>query len=80
MGTEEKKLLNEETLADISGGLMKASDELSQKKAAFEKAWDLLGLDAKGYSGMRMAQLFDDWELADFKPDAVAFLKAQLLS
>ena len=78
--TEEKKLLNEETLADISGGLMKASDELSQKKAAFEKAWDLLGLDAKGYSGMRMAQLFDDWELADFKPDAVAFLKAQLLS
>ena len=76
MGIDEKKILNDDVLADISGG-KKATDELSQKKAEFEKAWDLLGMDAKGYSGMRMAAIFDEWELAGYKPGAVAFLKAQ---
>ena len=79
MGIDDKKLLKDEVLAGVSGGVKKAADDLSQKKADFEKAWDLLGLDAKGYSGMRMAQLFDDWELDGFKPDAVAFLRQQLL-
>ena len=76
MAIDEKKILNDEVLTDVSGG-KKATDEHSQKRAEFEKAWDLLGMDAKGYSGMKMAVVFDDWELAGFKPGAVAFLKAQ---
>ena len=78
MSIDEKKMANDEVLENISGGKM-ASDDLGRKRAEFEKAWDLLGMDAKGYSGMRMAAIFDDWELAGYKPGAVAFLKAQEL-
>ena len=78
MANEEKKLLNDEVLAGVSGGLLKASaDEFTLRRDEFESAWKVLGLDDLNISGMRMAAAFDEWELTGFKTDAVTFLKNQ---
>ncbi len=68
MGNEER--LNEEALQNVTGGKGASPDKRSQ----FEAAWKMLGMTEKGFSGMRMAELYDDWEFQGFKPDAVAFL------
>ena len=79
MANEEKKLLNDETLERVSGGLLKASDEFSIRKNQFETAWGMLGLNSKDISCMKMAEVFDEWELTGFKLDAVSFLQSQNL-
>ncbi len=69
MGSEEK--LSEEMLTNVTGG---KNTDYEDKRAQFEHAWDTQGMTEKGYSGMRMAVIFDEWEMAGFKPDAAAFL------
>ena len=74
---DNRELLNEKELAGVSGGrnrTAKAAADPYTKKKEFEAAWATLGLDAKGYSGMKRAELFDEWELAGYTPDAVTFL------
>jgi len=34
----------------------------------------MLKMDSKGFSGMKMAELYDEWELAGYSPDASTFL------
>ena len=79
MANEEKRLLNDEALAAVNGGLLKASDQFTLKRNEFENAWKILKLDDEQISGMRMAEIFDEWELNEFKPDALAFLRSQNL-
>ena len=69
MGMEEK--LSEEVLQGISGG---AASQFEEKRAQFEAAWDSLQMTKKGFSGMRMAQIFDEWEMSGYKPEAIVFL------
>ncbi len=69
MGIEER--LTDEALKGVSGG---AGNSAQDKRSQFESAWRTLGMTQKGYSGMRMAEIYDDWEMAGFQPDAITFL------
>jgi hypothetical protein len=69
MGTEGR--LNEEELRGVSGG---TTTEFDQRKAEFEAAWDTMGMTQKGFSGMRMAVIFEEWESTEFKTDPKVFL------
>ncbi len=71
MGNQEK--LSEEALKSVAGGI-NVNAEFDEKRTLFEAAWKTLKLDEKGYSGMRMAEIFDDWELSGYKQDAIVFL------
>ncbi len=71
--SELRKELSDEALAQAVGGAGKSSKGLN-RKADFEKAWKLLKMDDRGFSGMKMAELYDDWELSGFEQDAVTYL------
>ena len=52
MGNEER--LNDEALQNVTGGKGASPD----KKSQFEAAWRMLGMTQKGYSGMKMAEIY----------------------
>ena len=64
--------INEEMLKKVSGGTAEFED---LKKEEFEKAWDELKLDRKNLTGTELEDLFTQWQIAGYKPDAVSFLK-----
>lgn len=67
--------LSENELEKVIGGAEVVQQTLDKtKKQEFEAAWDALKMEQKGYTGNMRAELFEDWEMADFKPDAVSFL------
>ena len=71
------KHLNDEELNNVVGGKNMTGDELqgfATKKAEFETAWEALKMEQKGYTGNMRAELYDEWEAAGYKPDAVSFL------
>ncbi len=67
----DKYLLNEDELGKVSGGV-KSRAANSGNKAVFEAAWNQLKLD-KSYSGMKRAEIYDDWE-RDGCPEPLAYL------
>ncbi|MCR5402982.1 MAG: hypothetical protein K6E91_04075 [Butyrivibrio sp.] len=75
-----KDMLNEDELLGVVGGKQDGSKKIEknnpQKKKDFEKAWKSLKMDEKGVSGMKMAEVYDEWEMADFSSDATAFITA----
>ena len=69
--------LNEKELEKVIGGTNAHSDEkavFKSKKDEFEAAWDALNMEKKGFTGNMRAELFDDWEEAEYSPSAVIFL------
>lgn len=72
----EKTMLNDETLVAVAGGAMVKTKEptFEDRKKEFETAWKNLKMDNQGISGMRMAQLFDEWEMSEYELDAATFL------
>ena len=76
MSINEKTILNETELEKVSGG-KSASNAASDKNAEFEKAWNILGMERKGYSGMARAEMYDSWEREGFKSDAITFITLQ---
>lgn len=61
MGINEK--LTDEELKGISGGAGKAIDpKLEKERKEFEKAWERQKKDDLDISGMRRAELFDEWQ------------------
>ncbi len=73
----EKTMLNDDVLEAVAGGTKtKAEKEptFEERKKEFETAWKNLKMDNQGISGMRMAELFDEWEMTDYKLDAATFL------
>ena len=68
----EKNLLNEE----VTGGAGNSTAEFRARKKEFDDAWMRLKMDSCGYSGMAMAKIYDDWELAGYSPDATTFLSS----
>ncbi|WP_029231662.1 hypothetical protein [Butyrivibrio sp. VCB2006] len=70
-------MMDERDLEMVVGGTKAHSDEkaiFTTKKEEFEAAWDGLGMEKKGYTGNMRAEIFDDWEAAEYKPSAVKFL------
>ena len=65
-------MINDKDLEKVSGGTAEYEDI---KREEFEKAWDSLQLDAKGHTGTELEDLFTQWQMVGFKPDAATFLK-----
>lgn len=72
----EKTMLNDDALVAVAGGTKIKTKEptFEERKKEFETAWKNLKMDDQGISGMRMAQLFDEWEMSEYKLDAATFL------
>lgn len=69
--------LKDSELEKVVGGKNLTGDELegfASRKKEFEAAWDALKMEEKGYTGNMRAEVFDEWEGAGYKPDAVTFL------
>ncbi len=64
--------IDEKNLEKVSGGTAELEDI---KKEEFEKAWNTLKLDEKGFTGTELEDLFTQWQAKGYKPDAVTFLK-----
>ncbi len=56
-------LLDDDELEQVIGGANKKMS-FEEKRDRFEIAWDLLKMEAKGFTGNRKAQLFEEWEMA----------------
>ncbi|MBQ6587397.1 MAG: bacteriocin [Butyrivibrio sp.] len=68
--------LNDKELEKVIGGTNAHTDEKGMfkiKKEEFEAAWDALNMEKK-YTGNMRAEIFEDWEAADYKPSAVKYL------
>ncbi len=73
MSVNEKVVLKDHELELVSGGAHSKS-KAEGKKAEFDQAWNLLGMERKGYSGMARAELYDKWESNDYSTDATTFI------
>ncbi len=73
MYNDENKILNDDALKAVSGGVSD-TQEFEKRRDEFEKAWKKGKMDSKGYSGMAKAELFDKWEGTGYKQDAADFL------
>ncbi|MBE5836791.1 hypothetical protein [Butyrivibrio sp.] len=71
---DKKNMINDENLTEVNGGAGKSSAEFRARRKEFDDAWTMLKMDSKGFSGMKMAELYDEWELAGYSPDASTFL------
>ena len=69
----EKKVLDEETLKAVSGG----GFLFDEKYDEFNEAWNQLGMDKKGCSGMTRSIYFEEWMDNGCRPDAVTFLQSK---
>ena len=70
----DKRSFNDGALAAVAGGVRSSGAVRERKKQEFEAAWSSLNMDGKGFSGMKKAEIFDDWEFAGYSPDAVSYL------
>ncbi len=67
------RIINEDVLEKVSGGAGDANEDA--KKKEFEVAWAYLKYDDKGLTGTELEDLFAQWQLAGYKPDARMFLQ-----
>lgn len=73
----EKNMVSDDILKEVTGGAGHSTDEFRAKRKDFDDAWANLKMDANGFSGMKMAALFDEWEMAGYSPDAATFLASK---
>ena len=66
--------LNDKDLAQVAGGRRAEADDFDLKRNEFETAWTSLNMEKEGYSGMRKAEMFDEWESTGYKTDAKSFI------
>ena len=59
-------------LENVTGGTAEFEDITRDE---FEKAWDFLKLDEKGHTGPELEDLYTQWQMDGFKPDAMTFLR-----
>ena len=75
---DERKVLSDEILESVAGGAGQTTAEFREKRKEFDTAWERLKMDSYGYSGMKMATLYDEWEMAGYAPDAATFLSTKM--
>ncbi len=74
MTNMNENIMSEEALTAVAGGAKSVNLSEDSKKKLFEAAWTGLKMDDMKISGMKKAEMFDEWEMAGFTPDAVTFL------
>ncbi len=72
MGINEK--LTDEELKGVSGGAVGTNPAFEAKRTEFNEAWDALNMEQNGFSGMKRAELFDEWQTTGANTSAVSFL------
>ncbi len=58
---EKMQLLKVEELEEVVGG--SGGAKFDEKRKESDDARDYLGKNKKGYSGMKRAELFDEWQM-----------------
>lgn len=71
---DKRNMINDRVLENVTGGAGANSSEFRARRKEFDDAWLALKMEASGFSGMKMAELYDEWELAGYSPDASTFL------
>lgn len=67
----DRRIQKEEELEQVTGGTGNVPDG---KKREFEEAWYGLGMEAKGYTGTELEDVYAQWQHAAYKPDAGTFI------
>lgn len=57
----KNNLLSDDDLEQVIGGAGKTKT-FEQRRDEFELAWEILKMEAKGFTGNRKAELFEEWE------------------
>lgn len=74
---DKRNKISDDMLEEVTGGATTSSAEFRARRKEFDEAWAMLNMDSNGFSGMKMAELYDEWELAGYAPDAVTFLSTK---
>ncbi len=72
MGINEKDILDNEALQGVTGGAGGAKFDAKRKE--FDEAWVAVGMESKGFSGMKRSELFDEWQMSKDGRSATTFL------
>ena len=76
MGMNEKNILGDDVLQGVTGGAGGAAFDAKRKE--FDDAWDALGMEQKGFSGMSRSEYFDEWQMSGSKMSAISFLSYKI--
>ncbi len=73
---EEKNMLNDMDLENVTGG--KTDADFSDKRNLFENSWNAMGKETANCSGMKKAEIFDEWTMANYPADITGFIRKYL--
>ena len=72
MGIDEKNILGEDVLQGVTGGA--GGTAFDAKRKEFDDVWETLGMEQKGFTGMKRSELFDEWQMSGSTLTAISFL------
>ncbi len=72
MGINNQEIIGDEALQSVTGGAGGA--EFDAKRKEFDDAWVAVGMESKGFSGMKRSELFDEWQMSKDGRSATTFL------
>ncbi|MCR4901519.1 MAG: hypothetical protein K6A23_01555 [Butyrivibrio sp.] len=72
--------LKDEELNYVSGGTAILNEDEDVHKTEFELAWNKIAkkFSAEELTGNKKAAIYDEWEMADFKPAAEFFISTRI--
>ena len=59
-------------LDNVTGGA--GGPKFDAKRKEFDDAWVAIGMEGKGFSGMKRSELFDEWQMSKDGRSATTFL------
>ena len=66
------EMINDELLKKVSGGANAQPDDMERQ---FEAAWSELGMEAQGYTGTELEDVYAQCQNAGYRPDARTFIE-----
>ncbi len=72
----DKYIVNDNELENVVGGTQ--SEEFTGERNAFETAWNAMGKETSSCSGMKKAEVFDEWTMANCPADVTGFIRKYL--
>ena len=67
-----RSILNDEQLTGVTGGAGGAAFDAAREE--FDTAWDVLGMEQAGFSGIKRGEYFDKWDKGGRQTSAMSFL------
>ncbi len=69
-------MLSDKELENVTGGVK--DGEFADKRNLFEKSWNAMGKETLNCSGMKKAEIFDEWSMAGYPADISGFIRKYL--